>query len=193
MPGGGKKAFNFQPALSIMAAKTVLLESSLYTGVPQVSAVQSVPPQAADVSLPPLTADEIMKHIPHRYPFLLVDRVTEHVQGKYIVGYKNVTINEPFFQGHFPGRPIMPGVLQLEALAQLGAVLLGHMEQAKGKLGVFTGIDNVRFRRMVFPGDKLEMRAELIKFRYPIGKSQCIATVNGETVVEGELMFSLVD
>lgn len=150
------------------------------------------PPVANEV-LPPLSVEEIMNYIPHRYPFLLVDRVTEHVRGQYIKGYKNVTINEPFFQGHFPGRPIMPGVLQLEALAQLGGVLLAHMPEVKGKLAVFTGIDKVRFRRMVLPGDQLEMRAELTKFRYPIGKSHCIATVNGETVVEGEMMFALVD
>ncbi|HEY9746758.1 MAG TPA: 3-hydroxyacyl-ACP dehydratase FabZ, partial [Oculatellaceae cyanobacterium] len=128
-----------------------------------------------------------------RYPFLLVDRVTEHIQNKRICGYKNVTINEPFFQGHFPGDPIMPGVLQLEALAQLGAILMLQTEKAKGKLMVFAGMDNVRFRRMVIPGDRLDMECELIKFRFPIGKSLCKAYVNGELAVEAELLFSIVD
>jgi 3-hydroxyacyl-[acyl-carrier-protein] dehydratase len=146
-----------------------------------------------DVVLPALNAQEITQFIPHRYPFLLIDRVTQHVQGKWIEGYKNVSVNEPFFQGHFPNRPIMPGVLQIEAAAQLGAVLIAHIPQCKGKLGVFAGIDGVRFRRMVVPGDKLEFRAELSRFRYPIGKSQVKATVDGELVFEAELMFSMID
>ena len=143
--------------------------------------------------LPTLSVTEIMQHIPHRYPFLLIDRVTEHVRGKSIKGYKNVSMNEPFFQGHFPNLPIMPGVLQLEALAQLGGVMIAHTDQGKGKLAVFAGIDNVRFRKMVVPGDRLDMECELTKFRAPIGKSTCRAYVNGELVVEAELMFSLVD
>ncbi len=143
--------------------------------------------------LPEKSITEIMQYLPHRYPFLLVDRVTRHVHGQFIEGYKNVTMNEPYFQGHFPGRPIMPGVLQLEAMAQLGGVLLKHLPEAEGKLAVFAGIDSARFRRMVVPGDKLEMHCELTKFRPPIGKSRCKATVNGETVVEAEMMFSLVD
>lgn len=143
--------------------------------------------------LKPLNVKEIMSFIPHRYPFLLVDRVTEHVEGKSIKGYKNVTMNEPFFQGHFPGEPIMPGVLQLEAMAQLGGVLLKHLPAAEGKLMVFAGIDKARFRRMVVPGDRLDMECELTRLRPPIGKSICKASVNGETVVEAELMFSLVD
>jgi len=145
------------------------------------------------IELPPLNIQEIMACIPHRPPFLLLDRVTRHVQGKFIEGYKNVTMNEPFFVGHFPERPIMPGVLQLEALAQLGGVLISHVPEGKGKLAVFAGINNVRFRRMVVPGDKLELFAELVKFRSPIGKSVCRATVNGELAVEAELMFSLID
>lgn len=157
------------------------------------SPVETLEAPMADTQLPALSTEEIMQHIPHRYPFLMLDRVTEHVYGKYIVGYKNVSANEPFFQGHFPGRPIMPGVLQLEALAQLGGVLIAHVPEAKGKLAVFAGIDKVRFRRMVTPGDRLDLRAELIKFRNPIGKSLCTATVNGEPVVEAELMFSLID
>lgn len=145
------------------------------------------------IELPQLDIQDIMSFLPHRQPFLLLDRVTRHVEGKFIEGYKNVTMNEPFFQGHFPGRPIMPGVLQLEALAQLGGVLIKHLPQGKNKLAVFAGIDKVRFRRMVTPGDKLELYAELTKFRPPIGKSLCRASVDGEVVVEAELMFSLVD
>jgi 3-hydroxyacyl-[acyl-carrier-protein] dehydratase len=145
-----------------------------------------------EVSLPPIGIREIMDLIPHRYPFILVDRVTEHIQGKRIKGYKNVSINEPFFQGHFPGDPIMPGVLQLEALAQLGAVLMMSTEVAQGKLMVFAGMDNVRFRRMVVPGDRLDMECELTRFRMPIGKSQCKAYVNGKLAVEADMIFSVV-
>lgn len=136
---------------------------------------------------------EIMDFIPHRYPFLLIDRVTEHEERKLIKGYKNISMNEALFQGHFPGEPIFPGVLQLEAMAQLGGVLLAHMPEADGKLMVFAGIDKVRFRRMVVPGDRLDMECELTKFRSPIGKANCKAFVNGEVAVEAELMFSLVD
>jgi 3-hydroxyacyl-[acyl-carrier-protein] dehydratase len=157
--------------------------------------VQEKKPTESDTSLQPspLDINRIIGILPHRYPFLLVDRVTEHVHDKYIRGYKNVTINEPFFQGHFPGDPIMPGVLQLEALAQLGAILMLQTEKGQGKLMVFAGMDNVRFRRMVIPGDRLDMECELTKFRYPIGKSLCKAYVNGELAVEAELIFSMVD
>jgi len=148
---------------------------------------------AEPVYLEPENIRRIIEILPHRYPFLLLDRVTEHIQGKKISGYKNVTLNEPFFQGHFPGDPIMPGVLQLEALAQLGAILMLQTEPARGKMMVFAGMDKVRFRRMVVPGDKLEMECILTKFRFPIGKSTCKAYVDGEVVVEGELMFSIVD
>jgi 3-hydroxyacyl-[acyl-carrier-protein] dehydratase len=144
------------------------------------------------VHLSPIGVPEIMTLIPHRYPFLLVDRVTEHVQGKHIKGYKNVSINEPYFQGHFPNDPIMPGVLQLEAMAQLGGVMMMSTEVAKGKLMVFAGMNNVRFRRMVVPGDRLEMEVELTRLRPPIGKSHCKAYVNGELAVEAEMVFSMV-
>lgn len=146
-----------------------------------------------DVLLPPKQIREIMDTIPHRYPFILVDRVTEIIQGKRIKGYKNVTINEPFFQGHFPGDPIMPGVLQLEAMAQLGVILLSTIPSAKGKLAVFAGMNDVRFRRMVTPGDKFEMHCELLKLRLPIGKMSCKAYVDGELAVEAEIICSLVD
>ncbi len=143
--------------------------------------------------LPPLSITEIMTYIPHRYPFLLVDAVTEHSRGQKIKGYKNVSMNEPFFQGHFPNRPIMPGVLQVEAMAQLGGILIGNMPGGQGKLAVFAGLDNVRFRRMVLPGDRLDMECELTKFRSPIGKSKCRAFVNGELAVEADMIFSLVE
>lgn len=146
--------------------------------------------------LEPLNILQIQELIPHRYPFLLLDAITHHIEGKYIAGYKNVTINEPFFQGHFPHRPIMPGVLQIEALAQLGAVLVGHMLKVRGdgeKLAVLAGVDNFRFRRMVTPGDQLRLFGEITRFRLPIGKSTVWGEVNGEVALEGELTFSLVD
>ena len=137
-----------------------------------------------------LDINEIMERIPHRYP-LLVDRVTELIPGKSAKGYKNVTINEPFFQGHFPGRPIMPGVLILEALAQLGAVILLGSEENKGRLALFTGIDKVRFRRQVVPGDQLQLEAELIRMRRLMGKAAVRALVDDEPAAEGEIMFAL--
>lgn len=149
--------------------------------------------ESSGEKLPELNINDIARCLPHRYPFLLVDRVTEHIKGKSIKGYKNITMNEACFQGHFPNNPIFPGVLQLEAMAQLGGVLISHMPVAEGKLMVFAGIDGARFRRLVIPGDRLDMECELIKFRAPIGKSQCKAFVNGEVVAEAELMFSLID
>ena len=156
-------------------------------------------PSQAEVQLPaapdfqPEDINRIVGILPHRYPFLLVDRVTELLPMQRIKGYKNVTINEPFFQGHFPGDPIMPGVLQLEALAQLGALMMLRSEEAKGKLMVFAGIDGVRFRRIVIPGDRLDLECELLRLRPPIGKAKCRALVDGEVAVEAELMFSFVD
>lgn len=144
-------------------------------------------------TLPPLTTMEIMNLIPHRYPFLLVDRVTHHIQGKAIAGYKNVSANEPFFNGHFPGNPIMPGVLQIEALAQIGSVMVANMAGSQGKLGVLAGVDNFRFRRIVRPGDRLDLYGELLRYRYPIGKAKVWAKVGQDMVVEGEIMFSLID
>ena len=148
---------------------------------------------SADKYLPPLNIRQIMDLIPHRYPFLLVDAVIEHVYGKRIKGYKNLTMNEPFFQVHFPGHPIMPGVLQLEAMAQLGGILIRHLPGTENKLFVFAGIDNARFRRIVVPGDRLDLECELTKFRGPIGKSICRASVNGELASEAELLFSIID
>ena len=138
----------------------------------------------------------IMSSIPHRYPFLLIDRIVEHEPGKRIKALKNVTINEPFFNGHFPGLPIMPGVLQVEAMAQTGAYLVRQMlddEVAADKVAVLAGLNNFRFRRVVKPGDQLIMTGELIKFRPPIGKADCKAYVDGELAVSGEIMFSIID
>lgn len=136
---------------------------------------------------------DIQKIIPHRYPFLLVDKITEIEVGKRAVGIKNVTINEPFFQGHFPGNPIMPGVLIIEAMAQVGAVAMLAMEENKGKLGVFAGIDGLRIRRQVIPGDTLRMEVEMIAFKRGIGKAKAEAYVGEELAVSGELMFAIVE
>jgi len=135
---------------------------------------------------------EIQKIIPHRYPFLLIDRVDEIEPGKRSVGRKNVTVNEPFFQGHFPNTPIMPGVLILEALAQVGCVAILSLEENKGKLGVFTGINEMRFRRQIVPGDTLRLEAEMLVFKRGIGKAKVKATVEGKIAAEGEIMFALV-
>ncbi|MEB3288690.1 MAG: 3-hydroxyacyl-ACP dehydratase FabZ [Leptolyngbya sp.] len=139
------------------------------------------------------TTEEIQALLPHRYPFALVDRILDYVPGKRAVGLKNVTFNEPHFQGHFPGRPLMPGVLIVEAMAQVGGVVLSQIEGVEG-LCVFAGIDKVRFRRPVVPGDQLIMTVELLAIkRMRFGKMAGRAEVNGQLVCEGELMFSVVD
>lgn len=132
---------------------------------------------------------EIQEIIPHRYPFLLIDRVEQLEEGKKVVAYKNVTLNEYFFQGHFPQEPVMPGVLIIEALAQAGAVALLKMEKYKGKIAYFTGIDKARFRQRVVPGDTLKLEVEIIKIKGPAGIGKALATVNGKTAAEAELMF----
>ncbi len=137
--------------------------------------------------------DEIQKIIPHRYPFLLVDRILEIDKGKRAVGIKNVSCGEPFFQGHFPQKPIMPGVLIVEALAQVGACAILSIEENQGKLAVFAGIDRMRFKRQVVPGDCLKLEVELTKIKGPIGKGKATASVDGKIAAEGELMFALVD
>ncbi|MBZ0187476.1 MAG: 3-hydroxyacyl-ACP dehydratase FabZ, partial [Candidatus Obscuribacterales bacterium] len=124
-----------------------------------------------------LTLNQIKELIPHRYPFLLVDRVTEYEPGQSAKGYKNLTANEPFFQGHFPFRAIMPGVLMVEALAQLGCISILTKPEFREKLGVFAGIDGFKFRSMVEPGDRLDMEVELLKMKGPIGKMKAIARV----------------
>lgn len=134
---------------------------------------------------------EIMNKLPHRYPFLMIDRILELDPGKKAVAIKNVTINEPFFQGHFPGKPIMPGVLILEALAQTaGTIVIGN-EETKGKTGVLTAIDNCRIRKPVIPGDQLKLTAEIIKIHDPIVKAHGIACVDDKVVAEADLMFAL--
>ena len=135
--------------------------------------------------------NEIREILPHRYHFLLVDRVTEVVEGKSIKGYKNVTINDQFFQGHFPEKPIMPGVLILEALAQLGAVSILSMNEFKGKIPMFAGADKVKWRKPVVPGDRLDLSCEIIKLRGPIGIGKAVATVEGKKVCEAEIMFAI--
>jgi 3-hydroxyacyl-[acyl-carrier-protein] dehydratase len=141
-----------------------------------------------------LTLEEIQKLLPHRYPFAMVDRIIEYVPGQRAVGIKNVTFNEPHFQGHFPGRPMMPGVLIVEAMAQVGGIVLTQLPDIDGNLFVFAGIDKVRFRRPVVPGDRLVMTVELLCVkRRRFGKMQGRAEVDGQLVAEGELMFSLVD
>lgn len=130
---------------------------------------------------------EIMNMVPHRYPFLLVDRITECVPGKYAKGYKNITMNEGFFQGHFPGNPIMPGVIQIEALAQCSAPILLCLDSFKGKLPLFAGMENVRFKNIVRPGDKFEMEIQLQKIKGPIAKSHAVGYVNGKVVIEADM------
>ncbi|QQE74191.1 3-hydroxyacyl-ACP dehydratase FabZ [Brevibacillus composti] len=139
----------------------------------------------------PLDVSAIQGIIPHRYPFLLVDKITELEIGKRAVGIKNVTVNEPFFQGHFPGYPVMPGVLIVEALAQVGAVAVLSMEDNKGKLAFFAGIDEFRFKDQVKPGDTLTLEVELTRVRGSIGKGHGAAKVNGKVVAEGGLLFAL--
>ncbi|MEG1001980.1 3-hydroxyacyl-ACP dehydratase FabZ [Clostridium sp.] len=134
---------------------------------------------------------EIKEILPHRYPFLLVDRITSMEEGKSVSGYKNVSANELFFQGHFPEEPVMPGVLILEAIAQVGAVAILTKEEFKGKIPLFAGADKVRFRQKVVPGDKLELTCEIIKLRGPVGIGKGIATVDGKKVCEAEIMFAI--
>ena len=136
----------------------------------------------------------IMQSIPHRYPFLLLDRVIEMEAGRRIVAIKNVTANEPFFPGHFPGAPIMPGVLIIEAMAQAGAVLMLHdMPDKQSKLVYFTGIDRARFRRPVVPGDQLRLTMEVIKRRSRTCKMNGLAEVDGQRVAEAAILSALVD
>ena len=143
---------------------------------------------------PLLTSEQILNLLPHRYPFALVDRVIEHEPGKRAVAIKNVTINEPQFQGHFPGRPLMPGVLIVEAMAQVGGLIIAQMPELPKGLFVFAGIDGVRFRRPVVPGDQLRISCELISLKHKrFGKVRGEVSVDGQRVCSGELMFSLVD
>ena len=138
-----------------------------------------------------LNVDQIEALLPHRYPFLLVDRIEECVPGDYARGIKCVTANEPFFQGHFPGFKVMPGVLIIEALAQVGAVTMLSMPENKGKIGLFGGIKNARFRRQVTPGDVLELECTILKQKGPVAVAEAKATVGGQLAVSAELTFAL--
>lgn len=140
-----------------------------------------------------LDINEIKKIIPHRYPFLLIDRIEEIEPGVKAVGYKNVTVNEPFFQGHFPQQPVMPGVLIIEALAQVGAVAVLSLEDNKGKLAFFGGIKNAKFRKQVEPGDVLKLETEIIKCKGPMGVGKAVATVDGKVAAEAEISFICSD
>lgn len=139
----------------------------------------------------PLSVDEIKEIIPHRYPFLLIDQVVDYEPGKFADARKCVTVNEPFFQGHFPQYPVMPGVLIIEALAQTGAVALLSMPANKGKIALFGGIKNARFKKQVRPGDVLELHCELTRMHGPVGMGTAVATVNGKTAVQAELTFAV--
>lgn len=139
-----------------------------------------------------LDVNEIMKIIPQRAPFLMIDRVEELTIGEACIAYKNVCMNEPFFAGHFPGNPIMPGVLIVEALAQTGAVAILSKEENRGKNALFGGIDKLKFKRKVVPGDQLKLEVKMIKQKGLIGVGEAVATVNGEIAAKGELTFAIV-
>ena len=135
---------------------------------------------------------EILRLLPHRYPIILVDRVLELEPGKRIAALKNVSVNEPVFSGHFPHYPVMPGVLIVEAIAQVGAVAMLKLDDYQDKIAFFAGIDNVRFKRQVKPGDVLRLEVELGQIRRNIGTGSGVATVDGEVAAKGDFMFALV-
>lgn len=137
------------------------------------------------------TAQEIMNIIPHRYPFLLIDTIEELEPGVRALGKKCVSVNEPFFQGHFPGNPVMPGALIVEALAQVGAVAMLFQPDFKGRTAYFAGIDKARFRRKVVPGDVLLLETEILKVKGPIGVGRAVARVDGQVAAQAELTFSI--
>lgn len=139
-----------------------------------------------------LNKEQIESIIPQRDLFLMIDEVEEYQPGEYCIGYKNVTGDEYFFKGHFPGNPIMPGVLITESLAQAGAVAILSLEENKGKNALFAGIDKMKFKKMVVPGDKLKLEVRIIKRKGPIGVGEAIATVDGKIAAKGELTFALV-
>ena len=139
-----------------------------------------------------LNKEEIEKIIPQRDPFLMIDKVEEYVPGESCVAYKEVREDEYYFKGHFPGNPIMPGVLIVESLAQAGAIAILSMEENKGKNALFGGIDKMKFKKMVIPGDRLKLEVKIIKKKGPIGIGEAIATVDGKVAVKGELTFALV-
>ncbi len=136
---------------------------------------------------------QIMEILPHRYPFLLVDRIVELEPGARAVGIKNITANEPQFTGHWPDNPVMPGVLIIEAMAQVGGIALLSVEENKDCMALFGGVDGARFRRQVVPGDQLRIEADLVRFKGRVGKAKVVATVEGEVAAEAMLMFALAD
>lgn len=145
-----------------------------------------------DITTSLLDSEQIMQILPHRYPFLMVDRVTR-IEGNKITAEKNVTINEPFFAGHFPGHPVMPGVLQLEAMAQVAGILMLKQADNAGKIAYFMAADKVKWRKPVKPGDILQIDIELIKAGTKIGKAKASCSVGGEIVSQAEITFALVD
>ncbi|BDI14713.1 3-hydroxyacyl-[acyl-carrier-protein] dehydratase FabZ [Nostoc cf. commune SO-36] len=196
------KAFDIRLPTQLSDEKSTIRPMSILTEVNTIDTTTptSTEPQAINETTisseikTTFTSEEIQKLLPHRYPFLLVDKIIDYVPGKKAVGVKNVTINEPHFQGHFPERPLMPGVLIVEAMAQVGGIVLTQMSSVEGGLFVFAGIDKVRFRRQVVPGDQLVMTVELLWVKQRrFGKMQSRAEVDGQLACEGELMFSLVN
>jgi 3-hydroxyacyl-[acyl-carrier-protein] dehydratase len=171
------------------------LDRSQDTAAPVATHTQ---PHPADPEITPIKTtfnlQEIHKLLPHRYPFALVDRIIDFVPGQKAVGLKNVTFNEPFFQGHFPGHPLMPGVMIIEALAQVGGIVLTQLPEYNGGLFVFTGIDGIKFRQQVVPGDQLILTVELQSFkRRRFAKMHARAEVDGQLATSGDLMFALVE
>ena len=139
-----------------------------------------------------LGKEEIKKIIPQREPFLMIDEVEEYIPGESCTAYKNVREDEYYFKGHFPGNPIMPGVLMIESLAQTGAVAILSLEENKGRNALFGGVDNLKFKKQVVPGDRLKLEVKIIKRKGPIGVGEAIATVDGKIAAKGELTFAVV-
>jgi len=152
-----------------------------------------VPPLVIPNGETVLDVNDLMKILPHRYPFLMVDRIVDFEGDNKCTGIKNVTMNEPYFQGHFPGHPIMPGVLQVEAMAQVSSIVLLRKPENQGKIGYFMSVDKVKWRKPVMPGDTLFIEAEITGVRRNIGSATCRCLVNGEVVSSGVLKFALID